>query len=358
MKYDLQQLVSELRRQENVAKDLVRPTIDLRAVPLLEEHTSKAIGVGLHVDNEFDGDLYPMTSWAQQQLCEQLGVPFRYFEKLLKTGRFDLAAANWNGWIQDREARTVRTLDGKVRAVLSDKYKVMDNSLVLFGMLEELKGVPAKVQRADLTETYMYVRVLFPEIAEEIRPGDAVHPGFVLSNSEVGAGALRFESFMFRTYCMNGMIGGREDTGAFEKIHLGGRRGFGTYSPETRSKESEYIYSAVRDVVRQRLNPTGFKSWVQAIREKADTPIKDPVAVVDQVAVKYNLPEDRKKAILAHFIENKDFTQWGLANAVTAHARTVGDQTEGNGDTLTELERVGGELATLDLRKAKILVEP
>lgn len=358
MKYDIQQLVTELERQQQTAKDLVRPTIDLRAVPLLEANTSKAIGVGLDVaDNISDGQTYPMTPWAQQQLCEQLGVPFRYFEKLLKTGRFDLAAQNWNGWIQDRETRTVRTLDGKVRAVLSDKYRVMDNSLVLFGMLEELKGAPAKVQRCDLTETYMYIRVLFPEIVEEVRPGDKVHPGFVLSNSEVGAGALRMEAFMFRTFCMNGMIGGREDIGEFEKIHLGGRRTIGTYTPETRTKESEYIYSAVRDVVRARLNPKGFQSWVRSIREKADTPILDPVAVVDQVAVKYNMSEDRKKAILASFIETKDFTQWGLANAVTAHARKVGDTELGNGDTLTELERVGGELAVLDLKAAKIVIE-
>jgi hypothetical protein len=84
-------------------------------------------------------------------------------------------------------------LDGTARAFLSDRYQPFDNDLVASAALETLQDVAPGmvVQSADLTPTKLYIKASFPAIQREVKKGDVVESGVLISNSEVGAGCGR-----------------------------------------------------------------------------------------------------------------------------------------------------------------------
>ena len=85
----------------------------------------------------------------------------------------------------------IRTLDGEVRAVLSDRYRRLDNFDLaenVLPILQRLEGT--SLESVDLTETKMYLKAITPRVTFEVAPGDIVQAGVVITNSEVGCGTL------------------------------------------------------------------------------------------------------------------------------------------------------------------------
>jgi len=58
----------------------------------------------------------------------------------LKASSPDLLSKNINHWMTepDEKPKLIRTLDGKARAFLSDKYKIIDNDDVFFMSVDEM----------------------------------------------------------------------------------------------------------------------------------------------------------------------------------------------------------------------------
>ena len=77
----------------------------------------------------------------------------------------------------------------------------------------------------------------------------------------------------------------------------------------------------------------------------------DIIEVVNKTAKKFSFNDDQTKCVLNHFIKDNDFSQWGLANAVT---RTPEDLE--NYDTATIFEGIGGKIVELDSKQFKYLV--
>ena len=64
---------------------------------------------------------------AHRQLGAYLGIPQKYYEKML-TENMGLLADNVNSWLsRSAETRLIRTMDGRARAFLSDRYRRIDN---------------------------------------------------------------------------------------------------------------------------------------------------------------------------------------------------------------------------------------
>ena len=101
----------------------------------------------------------------------------------------------------------LRTLDGRLRAFLSNRYRRLDNLELLdhvLPVIAKMKG--CEIVSCDVTETHLYLKVINKTMKTEIAPGDVVQAGFVISNSEVGLGALKVEPLVYRLVCKNGMI--------------------------------------------------------------------------------------------------------------------------------------------------------
>jgi hypothetical protein len=101
----------------------------------------------------------------------------------------------------------IRTLDGQVRAVLSDRCRRLDNFDLAENVrpiLQRLEG--ARFESVALTDTKMYLKVVTPRVNFEVGSGDIVQAGIVITNSEVGCGTLSVQPLVFRLVCRNGPI--------------------------------------------------------------------------------------------------------------------------------------------------------
>ena len=65
---------------------------------------------------------------AHRQIGAHLGIPWKYYEKMLQEEP-GLLSHNVNHWLRRGEPaqRMLRTLDGKARAFLSNRYRPIDN---------------------------------------------------------------------------------------------------------------------------------------------------------------------------------------------------------------------------------------
>jgi len=331
---ELKELAEELERQKRNSKDAVVSTRELHTYVEPREGELKLAGSTIGA--------YPLTEWAHTQLAEKTGIPQKYYQRMREEGHLELLAANVNTWLSyDDSDVLVRILDGNVRAILSNRYRVMDNYDLLFCALDEFKRYGVDIYRCDLTGMYMFIKVIKPYEIREIVKDDKVVPGLVLTNSEVGAGALKVEPFMLRLICDNGLIG----ENVVRRVHLGRRREKtdDIWSDETWRKRDETLWSEVRDVIRATFDPEIFEEWVDKLRRGTEVEVESPTRAVDNIAVKYNISEEKKKDLLDYFTTKETPTQWGLANAVTRIA-----QEEEKPENQVELEKIGNEIAILE----------
>jgi hypothetical protein len=153
------------------------------------------------------GGEYGITSLAQRQLAEKLKIPFACFERM-RAGHPDLLDRNVNTWLHtEGDRRMIRTLDGQVRAVLSDRYRRLDDFDLAESVLPILQRPEgARFESVELTDTKMYLKVITPGVEFEVAPGDIVQSGIVITNSEVGCGTLSVQPLLYRLVCKNGLI--------------------------------------------------------------------------------------------------------------------------------------------------------
>ena len=91
---------------------------------------------------------FGMTDLFHRQLGSSLGIPAKYYDKM-RTEQPDLLAYNVNRWFEHEPSKhTVRTLDNRARAFLSDRYRRIDNYDIAKATLPVIGEMPdAKVER-------------------------------------------------------------------------------------------------------------------------------------------------------------------------------------------------------------------
>jgi hypothetical protein len=330
---DLFGLVEELERQRRSRLDLIVDSSSLKAVP------DDFYGLKLVIP-DYGG--YSLTDWAHGQLADKLGIPRKYYQRMMDSGKLRLLAENVNAWLGEGERRLIRILDGRIRAILSDRYRMMDNYDLVFLALEEFKRKETvEIYRIDLTETMLYLKAIDRTLADSVRDGDIVYGGLIIRNSEVGASALRVEPFILRKVCSNGLILER----SLKKIHLGRQTmevGEIDWSEETRELEDRALWAKVRDIVRATFDKKIFQLWVEKLKESAKIEIKKPVEAVNNIVGHLGLTEEQKQKLLMHFSEP---TKYGLINAIT----NLAGQTK-NVEEQVKLEEFAGEILQFSLR--------
>lgn len=344
------QQLAELRPQ---AEDYVSDTRRLGfAVDTESNEEGLPLPVILTVD-DVEGE-YRLTDHAQQQVASRLQVPWKFWERIRDNHADILQDTVTKLFNREPEERLVRTLRGDTaRAFLSNRYRILDNYDLMqesiLPALQEHGPDEMYVLQARVTEMRLYLKILFPGIEyPNPRGGDKpLHGGLILGNSEVGAGRLFVDPFMYDSFCTNGLVYGRQDFPEFglSKVHVGrqieadddGRR---LFSDETLRKDDEAFFAAAKDVISNALNGIVFKAIFDQIEEAAGLKVEgDHVKAVERVVRKYDLRESEGKAMMEHLIEGGNLSAWGYVSALTRTARDVG-----NYDRQVELERVGVQL--------------
>lgn len=352
----LTDLARELERQAKSKQDFKAPTTFLEMSvrqPIIEHHSARPAVVSLpelqfRVADKFTG---VPTELMHDQLGKWAGVPSKYYDRMRNEAPA-LLAANMNHWLRhNKETRLVRTLDGKARAFLSNRYRTIDNFDVANAVLPILMNESKKlgmieIRSSDVTEKRLYIKVISKRLTYEVKKGDVVRVGVSISNSEVGKGSVSVEPFLDRCICDNGAI--IEDA-AMRKFHLGRQSAEleaaeQVFRDETRRLDDAAFMSKLQDVVRAAFNDENFEKLkgitIDATTRKISAPIQD---VVEEVAERYQLNDKYKNSFLNNLIEGADTSQWGLANALTAVANKADSY-----EDATDLEKIGGTLMTLD----------
>lgn len=351
----LTELAEKIEANERSKRDFVADTSLLRMVKK-DTVGAEASEIKTHHEIEIDGNgSLPVNPIAHGQIGDRVGIPRRYYERMRQDAP-ELLADNVNHWFTNQpEKRMVRSLDGRCRAFLSDRYKPMDNFSVMSAALPVLLNDVAglEVKSCELTESRMYIQCVTPAIQGEIKVGEAVQAGIIISNSEVGLGRVSVESLMFFLACTNGMIRGH----SMKKHHVGKRIDTGAdlaidyFQQDTLEADNKAFMLMVRDTVKNAFDEKVFRADIETLRATTQRMIAAEAVVptVENVTKRFSFSQAENDGVLTRLIEGADLSQFGLSAAVTNLANTVE-----NYDRAVELERIGGQI--VDLTPAEFTV--
>lgn len=340
----LQELMTEVIRRSDTRHDYLVPTDSLRMELAQEGEETRPIFS--FSDNQSRSITTDINSIAHRQLGTMLNIPAAYYDRMM-TESPALLRENVNTWMGRLNGRKMlRTLDGTARAVLSDRYRIIDNDLILATVLPELQSLPdLYVESCAVTDQKLYLKVVNPRLTADISVGDTVQAGMIISNSEVGMGSVIVQPLVYRLVCTNGMVVNDART---RKNHLGrsnlSDERYELYSDDTVLADNKVLMMKLRDTVRAVCNELQFHRVVDMMREAQSARIQaaDIPAFVDLTAKEYALGKEESAGVLRQLITAGDLSLYGLANAVTRHSQDVESY-----DRASTLESIGYDILSM-----------
>lgn len=335
----LTEFAQELTRQKNAQRDFLMDT-RLMTMDGVDDFTLSLKGNGTT-------NIFGINDLMHSQVGETLGIPARYYSKM-REEQPQLLAQNVNTWFHNKpQERMVRTMDGTARAFLSNRYRRLDNYAIASAALPVMSEMPeAKIESMEITDTRMYIKIVNPRLQMEVVPGDIVQAGMIITNSEVGLGAVKVEPLVYRLVCTNGMI---VNDAATRKYHIGrvnsAEENAELFSDATLQADDRAFMMKVQDTVRAAVDEAKFSTVVKMMRDAKDAKIttNDIPRMIELASKPFNLSKEEGGGILDHLVRGMDFSLYGFANAVTRHSQDVKSY-----DRATELESIGFDILGMD----------
>jgi len=354
----LNELAAEITRRAEAKKDFIAPVGKL-AMAVVNDAPSLIVG---------DNDAFAINANAHGQIAEYAGIPSKYYKRMQSEDP-QLLATNVNRWLHDiaskDDKRMVRTLDGQVRALVSDRYRKIENEDIAETVLPVLMDRDMIIMSADITETRMYLKAVDRSIEKNIPKGfsmgdgshqifDCLSPAIIVGNSETGNGSYFVETGVFTRACTNLALFGAN----MRRSHLGVRAEhsdevYALLTNQTLKVSDAALMGQLRDIIAGTLTVDRFDRTVEQLQRAADDKLDaDVVKIVEQVGRKFSVTEGEQKGILQRLIEGADLSRYGLHSAITRFSADVD-----NYDRATELERMGGDVVQLPQGEWKQLLK-
>lgn len=364
----LTELAQEIERQKETKRDFDAPASALRI------HSNGVSTMDLGVGGPMEiGEV------AHEQIAEKVGIPRKYYDRMREEAP-ELLDQNVNHWFQHRpkadidkssgkllapEQFMVRTLDNRVRAMLSNRYRPMDNSDFAEAALPVLAELELMIVSCEITERNLLIKAVDKRIERDIPTGakmgnghtifDTLSPAITLKNSEVGFGSLAALTSVWTRQCTNLSTFSERSV---RKYHVGARREEGEgvtelLSDKSKRLEDAAMWSKIGDVVRAAFERARFDALVDSIEATAKDKIGgDVVKVIEVTSKRFGLTEGERGSVLKHLIEGGDLTRYGLHNAITRTAEDLEDY-----DRATKFEQLGGQIIELPKSEWKLIAE-
>lgn len=344
----LQELAAQIEANEGNKRDFVADTQTV-TMSLLREIADKPqlqLEVGAHGS-------FPILPLAHDQIGARTKIPAKYYDTMLADAP-DLLATNVNHWFRNKpERRMIRVRDGKTRAFVSNKYQRIEDEQIARAALPVLAELPGvQIVSSNITDRRLYIHFTVPTITGEVKKGDIVQAGGIISNSEVGLGRASVAGLIWRLACLNGM----KTMDQFGKNHVGRaveEDGELEWSDDTRKSDDQTILLKIRDMVRAVVDEARFRVHLDKLKGLSEARVTgNPVEAVELLSAKVNATEAEKGGILRALIEGGDLSAWGMVNAVTGLAHKASSY-----DRAVELEAAGGALVELAPTEWKRVLE-
>jgi hypothetical protein len=330
----LSDLARKIEANRELKRDYVADTTAMRME--VQEDKTPVLAVSSHGD-------FPILPVAHDQIGARTQIPAKYYDRMLKEAP-DLLATNVNRWFaQNPERRMVRTLGGDTRAFLSNRFQRIENEQIAEAALPVLADLPqVQIVSSEVTDRRLYIHFVVPTIQGEVKVGDVVQAGGIISNSEVGLGSVSVAGLIWRLWCLNGA----KTADAFRRNHVGRAvedDGVMDWADDTRRADDATVLLKVRDMVRAVVDESRFRATLGKLQGLTEGRITgDPTKAVEVLAAQVNATETEKGGILRSLIEGGDLSAWGLLNAVTAQSHKATSY-----DRAVEMEAAGGSLIDL-----------
>lgn len=273
---------------------------------------------------------FPISRYALGQLGTKIGVPVRYLEKCIQSGRIDLAQDNVNSWLEDyNKDLFIRAFSGGIRGVLSNKYSVCDSHEILEAVDDAVDLSKYKVKGSFLNEERLHVRL----IGKEMLPidGEDLFAGLFLDSSDVGRNILTVKFGIYKQVCTNGLVIARAGGTLFEQKHIG-------------ITAEEFHDGLVKSLQNVDLLTDHAVEWVQRAKNRYNhwsvetehpEDIEEFVAYIRQQT---NLSDDSAHKVIDLMQTKYEDTRWGLINGITEVAQDF------TLERRLELERIAGSM--------------
>jgi len=356
----LTQFAQTIQERDQAKADYLAP------VPLIDVSTNGHTSLVLRdIEDAGGNELAPLEigSTAHGQLANYLGVPKAFYDNLQGNASTlrdpnDPERALYdtliNGLLRSHadDARLVRTLNGRARAWLSDRYRQMDNLEILTRLLPVIQQLPAvnwDQSSLQVTEDRMYLQLVDTSKPKVIKSGhtrvdDVLQRGVVITNSEVGLGSFVVQPLVFRQVCSNGLV---ITEYAQRRFHVGGRNSGDAgivWQSDTQKARNETTILEMRDLMTMAMSDEFLNKIAARAQDAADLPIKgnqlEPA--VKNVTERFRLNGDERDAMFNHLVEGGDLSLWGLVNSITRAAQDVESY-----DRSVELQAIGGNILAL-----------
>lgn len=336
----LAELAAEIDRQNAVKKDYLADTRKLSMV--LSDDGQP------HLSMQGQGSSLSLNGIAHRQIGDHTGIPAKYYDKM-RADLPGLLATNVNSWFWNQPAeRMIRTLDGTARAFLSNKYRRLDNYEVAQAVLPILGQIPdVRFESTELTDNRMYIKAINPRLEAEVKKGDIVQAGVMITNSETGMGSVCIQPLVYRLVCLNGMV---INDAATRKYHVGrgnlAGENYELYSDDTLQADDHALMLKIQDTVKAAVDEARFAQVINKMQEATEAKITGDIPEVVELTTKeFRFSKEEGKGVLDHLIRDGDFSLYGLANAVTRASQDVESY-----DRATDLEAAGYSVLMMNPR--------
>ena len=250
-----------------------------------------------------------LTPFAMSQLGTKLGIPIRYLEKCINTGRIELAQDNVNSWIEDyNKDMFIRMHKGSIRGLLSTRFSVCDCDEILQVIDDKLDLNKYKVKGSYLSPERFHIRLVEKN---ELFAYDDLFAGFTIDSSDVGRSVLQMRFFIFKQVCTNGMIVAKNSGELFKQKHIGitseeFARGF---------SESLDLIPKISAEVKDRIERTKNVAFT---RNK-----KELESIIEKLRSNTHFSDMQIKRVFEVLDTTYDYTRWGYINSLTEIAQEL-----------------------------------
>jgi hypothetical protein len=329
---------------------------------------------------------------AHRQLAEKVGIDWKYYDRM-RQGQPDLLAANVNRWLEvepnrhllrmlrpigDEDGRRMKEIGAsyRLRAVLSSKYRPLDNAALLNTILPIAAEHGARVAEFNFGDDRFHLRLVgaertLDEIRKEygnvgvhttrpdgkwIADGEVVSFGISIRNSETGFGSMRVEPFARIVRCLNGIIVAEN----YRAIHVGRDKEDGFLQEDTKRLEDAAVFMRVRDKAIELFGPESRFKVARAIEAGVNNALNLPPELplfefLGNVGAKFDLTEKETEILKEEVVQDMAVGRYetgvnafAVSQGMTALARRVG---EDDFDRRRELEVAGWEILTSPVEK-------
>lgn len=298
-----------------------------------------------------------MTTWAQEQAWDTLGVTSKFVQRFqregergLKEGSVILNRLKYRIGGEGPHAkpqRFLRVVEGNVRGWLSPSYRIMDQTEIMQGFalaLREADKAGVVITDGALTERRYSLTAIWPHVLQPY-VGEYVVLGLTLTSGDYGGIAVDMLQTVTRLWCRNLAMG----TSYFNKRHQGGALegtadGVIELSARTKSLTEAATVSMMTDAVKSAFSDQSVERVQESYRLAAGTAI-DPDKEVEDLRKQGVLTVDSgntAKDLLAMRIDSLPATDKVNSKARWANVLALMAQSEDNGERAMRLNEAAG----------------